>query len=249
MTHIQPLHTPCKNCVFAEYENITQTGCFIGYLNRYKQMGAEILDVYDETKEFSVINNKKCIGYRENKWFAQFGLENASTQAKATKYFDNEYIRYIVVIDLKTIEPTEFKDIIFELSNTTIKPQKIVILRYLDNQKFKYSEIETVLKNSNMGCSWRIQTILDNTFPHNATMYDIIRNNKNTRFLLYIKHNINNINSIIEYTNTKVYKKLESMIACGNKDQTCIMYASAPYRLSIETEKNILDDPETYIEL
>lgn len=246
---IQPVHTPCKSCVFAEYEGITQNNCFLGYLDKYKKMGVEILEVYDQQKEFYVLNNKKCIGYRENKWFSQFGLDKASIEAKAQKYLENEYIRYMAVIDLKTISLTQMKDICKELSSSSIKPQKIIIIRYLDNKDFKYSDIEQCLKDTGIGCAWRVQTILDNEMPHEMIMHDIVKSNKNIRFLVNIQNQNTDICNIIQYANDRVYKDLNTLMSCGNKDHSCILYSSTAYRFAIESGKDLLADTETFIEL
>ena len=62
MSTINAVHTPCKNCVFAIYDNITQTNCALHYLDIYRDKDIEILEAYDNDKEFYIINNKKCIG-------------------------------------------------------------------------------------------------------------------------------------------------------------------------------------------
>ena len=55
MTPISKIHTPCKDCVFALYNDITQVGCKTKTLDIFKQRGVTILEVYDEEKEFYVI--------------------------------------------------------------------------------------------------------------------------------------------------------------------------------------------------
>lgn len=247
---ISAIHTPCKNCVFAQYNNITQTGCFLGYLDRYKNMGTEILEVYDQEKEFYVLNDKKCIGYRENKWFTQFGLDRASIEAKIKKYLDNEYIRYMVVINLREMNLGILENICRGLSTAPVKPQKIIIIRYLDNREFKYADIEKCLKKTNVGCAWRVQTILDNEAPYEGIIInDILRNNKNQRFLLHINKDNNSISQIVDFANNTVYRDLGTLICCGNNDRSCLLYSSTAYRFAIENHKNLIEDKEIFIEL
>ena len=74
MTSIPAIHTSCKKCVFAIYDNITQTGCHLDYIAKYREKNISILEAYDEQKEFYVIGDKKCPGYREDSWFKDNNL-------------------------------------------------------------------------------------------------------------------------------------------------------------------------------
>lgn len=53
MDEIGKLHTCCKNCVFAEYKDKTQTGCKLG---RIEKFGPSVVECKDENTEFFVIN-------------------------------------------------------------------------------------------------------------------------------------------------------------------------------------------------
>jgi len=57
-------NTSCKDCIFAEYEGITQVSCKKNMLDKYTQ----VIEAYDEDKEFFVIFNRKCPNYRPQKW-------------------------------------------------------------------------------------------------------------------------------------------------------------------------------------
>lgn len=93
---INTIHTPCKSCVFAKYDNNTQNGCELNYLDKYRTKNASILEAYDDEKEFYIINGKKCMGYRENKWFKQFNLENSDIESKIKIYKEKNYLDYIL---------------------------------------------------------------------------------------------------------------------------------------------------------
>jgi len=60
--------TACKNCLFAKYENNTQTNCSLNKLDLFKSKGHEVVEAYDEEKEFFIIPNKYCYWYRDNTW-------------------------------------------------------------------------------------------------------------------------------------------------------------------------------------
>ena len=70
---INQVHTSCKDCAFSVYSDKTQTGCSAGMLDKYKDAGAEVIEVYDDSdKEFFVINNKLCTHHRDKEWAKQY---------------------------------------------------------------------------------------------------------------------------------------------------------------------------------
>jgi hypothetical protein len=244
---ISAIHTPCKSCVFAKFEDKTQTNCFLDYISIYKDNNIQVLEAYDNEKEFFIINDKKCIGYRESKWFDKRGMTNSSLDEKIAKYQEANYAHYLAVIDLKYLSLSQFNNICFSLSKCSIRPEKIVILRYAkDNKIFGYKNIESILKDTNIGCEWRIQTMLDDDIEYNYTLNDIIKNNLQCRFVLSINNYNDSFDNIINYANTKVYKKLQNFCACGNSDKTTILYSSTVFRHAFDVGKNILDDPSLY---
>ncbi|NCA30639.1 MAG: hypothetical protein EBS93_07975, partial [Chitinophagia bacterium] len=120
---INKIHTPCKDCVFAKYQDNTQIGCELDYISKYKSKNIEILEAYDNNKEFYIINGKKCIGYRENKWFDQFDLKDNSIEDKIKKFHELNSLDYLLVIDLKKINLEELEDILGQINTLEIKPK------------------------------------------------------------------------------------------------------------------------------
>jgi hypothetical protein len=51
---------PCKDCIFATYNGKTQDGCYLGMIERYNKAGIEVVEAYDDEKEFYVIKGA-CI--------------------------------------------------------------------------------------------------------------------------------------------------------------------------------------------
>lgn len=244
---ISGIHTPCKNCVFAKFDDKTQVDCFLKYLDIYRNNGIEVLEAYDDQQEFFVINDKKCIGYREKKWFESRGLGDASIDEKITKYEQSNFPHYLAVIDLQNLDLIGLQTVCEQLAICTIKPQKLVIIRYKhDNKKFGYDSIESILKKTNISCAWRIQTMLETGIDYNYTLNDIIKNNLRCRFLLDIHKQNTNLQSLIDYVNQKVYKELKNFCACGNLDKSAVIYSSTVFRHAFETGKNILDDTSLY---
>lgn len=241
---ISAIHTPCKKCVFAKYENNTQTDCFLGYIDKYKNNQTEILEAYDEDKEFYIINNKKCIGYRENSWFDKRNLSEATIEEKIAKYQESNHVHYVAVINLYNLSMDELKNIYDNLSNCKIQPQKIVLVRYLHNKNFPYKSIENIFEKGRLNTSWRIQTMLDENIPYIYILNEIAKNNKFTRFLLSIEDSGTQADSILNYVNNKVYNELKNFYVCGNKNKTTLLYSSTVLRHSYESGKDIVNDPQ-----
>lgn len=241
MKTINPIHTTCKDCVFAIYDHITQTGCGLNYITKYNQKNIEVLEAYDDTKEFYIINNKKCIGYRENKWFKQFKLEDADISDKIKKYKETNYLDYMVVIDLKNMCLNELDQLFLQISSCTIQPKQVIIVRYSDSElSFPYSKIEEILKNHSVKYKWRIQTILDLSLSKDSIITNITSLSHKYRFIAYITDFNTSLCKIVDYTNGLVHEDLDQFEVISNKDKTCLIYSGAMYRFETFHGNNLL---------
>lgn len=244
---VSSIHTSCKNCVFAQYENITQTGCSLDYIDKLKKNNTEILEAYDDSKEFYIINNKKCIGYRENKWFDQF--ENCSSlEDKISIYHKHNTLSYVAVINLSQLSHSQLDHILYELSTCVIGPRKIILIRYRDSdQKFKIDLIKDYLQKNNLNCMWRMQTILDDTEEYDKILNNITTTNHEYRFVLSITDDSTELPQLVKQANQVVHEEMGQFIILSNADHSNIIYASSVYRYSRVVEgRNILKQKELY---
>jgi hypothetical protein len=246
---ISRIHTSCKNCVFAIYENITQTDCALKYIDKYKNKNTPILEAYDEDKEFYVINNRKCLGYRENKWFAQYDLENSTLDNKIAKFNELNHLHYLMMVDLKNFSINDLYNLEKSIKSCGIQPKKIVFIRYqADNGLFTYDVIKSFFENTKLNCKWRIQTMVDTTLQHEDILNNCCNLNKGYRFILGIKNPCDDIDKIILKGNSIVHESLDTITAITNKDKSAILFSAVTYRWSIAVEKkNILDDESNFI--
>lgn len=246
---INPLHTCCKKCVFSIYDNKTQIGCHLDYLDRYKKSGAEILDVYDDDLEFNVINNKKCLGYREDYWFAKYpGDLDISKKIDLVK--QDLYIKYLLVLDLKFIESKDTLNKISEqISGLKYKPNKIIIIRY-KNQVLEYgfNVIYDFLKMCLPKTPWRIQTIEDDNAKFESILHGITSINKKHRFIVSLQSdaNLTVLGQIIEKANSVVYDELSFMHAISDHDSKILLYSAPSYRFLLHEEGKDLFTDQTY---
>lgn len=85
--------TTCKDCIFAKYKNITQTKCTLGRIEEYKKHGIQVIEAYDEEKEFFVIKNKICMFKRLDDWTHKNKSKNEQIKIIKDKIFP-----YMVII-------------------------------------------------------------------------------------------------------------------------------------------------------
>lgn len=248
MPSISQIHTACKDCVFAKYEEKTQIGCTLDYISKYKQKNTEILEVYDEQKEFYVINNKKCIGYRENKWFEQYGLSEAGLDEKILKFKELNYIDYLLVVDLNKFTKETFDQFKITISSCKIKPKKIIFIRYQSVKLFDYGVIKNFFDSTDLKCKWRIQTMVDDSLEHSDILRNVVNLNKGYRFVLSVTDFTNDLDTIINKCNTIVFDELGMVVAIKNTSGSAILFSASSYRWSLVVQKNnILKNEKNYI--
>lgn len=250
---ISIIHTPCKNCAFAIYDNKTQTGCHLDYINKYKNIGAEVLEAYDNDLDFFIINNKKCIGYRENSWFIKNGLSaDSSIEDKITKFNSLNQINYLLVINFMELgDSQESVDYIQEsLCNLTIHPKKIIFIRPSEGSESTiYASLQKLMIKSGINCAWRIQTMVDDSISNENILHNAVNHDKSYRFICYIKNNrcVSNLNKVVVHANDIVYKDLKQFGVLTDADYSCILFSAGVYRFSlIEHQVDILSDYKTF---
>ncbi len=63
---ILPIHTSCKECVFATYREATQVGCsFQNRIEKYRELGL-VVEARDEEQEFFIVNGRHCNAFRRD---------------------------------------------------------------------------------------------------------------------------------------------------------------------------------------
>lgn len=248
MSKINTIHTPCKNCVFATYDNITQVGCALNYINKYKAKDVEILEAYDNELEFYIVNNKKCIGYRENSWFRKLGLDNASLEEKIELYNKHNHLPYLMVVNLQDYSYGALDALEKDISSIKIKPQKIIFIRY-PNTEYLYTieRIQEFISNINTSCKWRMQTMVENT-PYQQVLHNVININKKYRFIFSTKSYNESISDIVMAGDKIVYSDLDRFTIISDSDKNNLLFSAPSYRYGIVSEKkDIFENNENYI--
>jgi hypothetical protein len=246
---IKPIHTCCKNCVFSKYENTTQIGCELNFIEKYKTLGSEILEAYDEDLEFYVINNKKCLGYREDSYFKKRNMDKVDIKEKIDYFYKTNTINYLLVINLKYFNETSFDLLKNEIKNLPIGPKKVIFIRYSNQAPaFEYNVVQKFLQETSLGCEWRLQTMLSSDLNDTEILHNIINLNKKYRFVLNINELTDNIKDLVFQANDIVHNNLGHFHILSNKNKTNKIFSAASYRYSYAIYKeNLLDNENNYI--
>ena len=247
MSIINPIHTPCKSCAFAKYDGITQTDCHIDYINKYKANNTEILEAYDNDKEFYIINNKKCVGYRENKWFEQFDLSDAAIEQKIAKFNELNKLHYLLAVNLKNFTFDQLKSLLKEIGELECPPLKIILIRYPDKDAtFSYEKIVETFNEYKINIKWRIQTMVDDLLTYDEILHNIVTLNTEYRFILSVAEPCLELTKIVDQANNRVHTELRSFEIISNQEKTCIIFSGPVYRYAIKNTHNILKDYKMY---
>lgn len=248
--NIEPIHTPCKECVFAKYDNNTQIGCSLKYLDIYKAQSVDILEAYDNDLEFYIINGKKCMGYRENTWFVKAGLENATLEEKIAYYNSLNKLNYLLVINFKEIGVSEESknNLLNSLIDLPIKPAKIVFIRDQElSHNTTYASINDLMNRAKINCPWRIQSMVDDNISNANILHSVICLNKQYRFICHIRSVPTSLHHIINIGNEIVHTKLDKFNVLSLPDHSCVLFPGGVYRYAIaEQQKDILAAIDEY---
>lgn len=154
MTTIAKIHTPCKLCVFANYDGNTQTGCKLNRIALFQKYNIEILAVYDDEKEFYVINNLKCLYWRHNAWI------HANKELEEQKEFASKELiipMHAIVFADDNIDNIQVT--LGSLEQQIIKPCKVTLVRR-PTSKLLPSELARIMRQYDI--PWRVENIVNN---------------------------------------------------------------------------------------
>ena len=165
--NIARLHTSCKDCIFATYQDKTQIGCDIGRLEDYRENNlyntrhinhdVNIVAVYDDDCEYFVINDIKCHYKRNGSWSKKVNKDNWIDRVK-----EENRLKYQSIIfthnDFAKLALT-----VESLLEQSIPPQHITVVRP-PNNTIELSIISDYLKK--FGIPWRVENVIDSNLLH-----------------------------------------------------------------------------------
>lgn len=178
------IHTACKNCIFANYDSNTQISCKSGYLDKYRKNGVEVLEVYDNDKNFYVLNNKKCLSYREQTW-----LDKQNKDADLYEIVRQEnLLKYVVLMPIqKTSTLDQIKTAFDSILNQEILPSGILIYQNrLEQNKINNADLLEYLQSIDKNILWRIKNFIDKDMSDSDRLRASIASCMINRFYLLV---------------------------------------------------------------
>lgn len=165
---VSKVHTACLGCVHAIYDGTTQTGCKFGRLDKFREHGAEIVDVYDlEENEFFVINNRVCMWKRSPEWNAKYGFPSKEKSSKIIRE-ESRLAIHLVVDNANTIE--DIRTTVKQINAMTDQPSEVTFVRKA-NSTLRPPTIIAELKN--LTCRWHLSNYTDDEMDIDDTLHSI----------------------------------------------------------------------------
>jgi hypothetical protein len=202
--------TSCKQCKFAMYKDKTQTDCLIGKIDDFRKQNINIIEAYDEEKEFYVIQ-RICQYYRGPNWlyYNDEDLEccgqvdkEVCIQCDFVVYIDSEVLEDKIISTCKSILHSEIKpsQVVFIVNHNDIKPAQIRRIAEQFGVKYRIELITKATKDqciNFMGdkCLGTYFAIFDAGYeipPDYLTKLNNIINTDMKSLLVYLPKNITN---------------------------------------------------------
>ncbi len=143
--------TSCKECVFATYEEHTQTGCRFGRVEKFRQKGVEVVEAMDEEREFFVIRTR-CHIHRHKKSPWAMKVPGRDRMQVARDEVEIELHAIIVMLAEHTVE--DVKKTVDSLLVQTVGLQKGTIV--VNRDGIKPSQVRELVPEY-----WRVQFIME----------------------------------------------------------------------------------------
>jgi hypothetical protein len=246
-TSIAPIHTPCKKCVFAKYDVDTQVDCYLGLIEEYKKVPKiEVLEAYDGEKEFYVINNKKCAGYKEEGYFVSRNMEDKNLEDKISYVKDRLKLNYMVIINAITVEPDELQQMMNEIAGSDVTP-KLINIVISEKSKYPFNTYYKAVENSGVNAKWKLTHVRDAQEPFEVSMNNILSlNAKKHNFALIVDGDYDDIQKVVNTANHRVYKEFARFVVFANKSHGTKIFNQTVYRNGLYHGVNILREEKDY---
>lgn len=240
MSQVHDIHTSCKNCIFALYNNITQTGCKLQKLELWEEQGLQILEVYDEDKEFFVINDKRCPYKRNLRWGQLYPKDEQIEQIEKEVTF-----RYHAIV-FANDDIDETNNTINNLAAQSVKPEFITLVRW-SNNKVRPSLFIESLQNTDV--QWKLENITNPSLLYEQVIDMIVTFCKSPYYGIFHAgfsfpegDVTQQLSDIIGSINTLVKQAIPFILIAPTKDCRCTFIHTITHRVMKGNKTQLLVD-------
>jgi hypothetical protein len=157
------IHTCCKDCVFSQYEGITQLDCSLGKIDKFERLDIPIIEAYDDEKEFYIIENRKCQFYRNKQWMLQnIDVGDAPNTINFLVKKETQISPDILILVETNTSLEDIKTTVLSIKNSTIKPLSIIFTFEKNIEKLHLSIFQWIKHNVEIPYSYEYVHIEDN---------------------------------------------------------------------------------------
>lgn len=237
---ISNIHTSCEKCAFAKYDQITQTDCLLGLIDKYRKTShIEILEAYNDDKEFFIVNNKKCAAYKTQEFFDERNILDKTEYA-----FKNFEIKYNAIIDARPYTPEQLSPIFEELKQASVSPEIITLITYEYKAPGDYF---VALNKSELKTKWKIKNLKHQEHDFIAVAHEIINlGNEKCPFVLTVQ-NKDNLAKIVDKANQVVYEEFKRFAVITNKTKSNMMFNKFVYQAGLQKNHDIITHEEEFM--
>lgn len=238
MSKIDKHHTACKDCIFAVYEENTQTSCYLNVIDRIRNSeNLEVLEAYDEEKEFYVVNKTKCPYFRKD-------LKDKTLEERAEEVQKNVHLKYVLLINARPEMPMEkIKDILSDIKKASIRPKGVLLIVYKESlSKRTNEEYLQVIRESDLGCEWRITKVLDENTPFVYTLHNQANLMADKHLsILSVDGDHSKIANMVDMANDLVFNQFKTFNLISNESKEALLFSSIMYRDAMRHGVDILE--------
>lgn len=252
MNEISPIHTPCSDCVFAVYTDKTQTGCAMNMLSLYEDKeGIDIIEAYNDEKEFFIINNKKCFAYKIPAYFKSREMENSTLEEKIDYVTNLMQMNYALVVDVRNMTIMAFRSVLNNLKNKTEVSPSLIVLATHHTNKINISHYYKSIIDSEINSKWKIKSLSDVDTEFFDVVHEAVTNDAtDCNFILAVNgKDYSNLIKIVDYANRKVYENFETFVAVTNESRGIMLFNNKVYKQALLSGIDILTKTTEHIVL
>ena len=150
--------TLCHNCVFADYDSNSQTGCKADRLDKFKKANITISEMVYEDSTSYVIEEKMCVYYRNKNWALEHykNIDDKNLVETVRKELRIPYHALLFVRQNDSIDNVGMR--LTELEKQDIKPKMVTIIDRTHSTYPITNQLLSMARNHSFDY-WRVQTI------------------------------------------------------------------------------------------
>ncbi len=175
------LHTSCKDCFYAIYEESgkTQTGCHFNKLEKLKNNNINVVESYDNDKEFFVLEKHACMAYRTK---SSMIAANQSIEESMQLTRKQMSPKITAVINVTDKNKDGLKKTIEQISNQDVKFYEVI---FCISGNIKPSQIISAINELKCEFKWNIKQILDEYWLGSRAINLSVQKSKSTYFATF----------------------------------------------------------------